>query len=149
MTHECRDRSRMLGAYLDGELETATLVELDEHLASCETCGERAQLLQAMRGSLKQVVWTAAPPGLHERIGNAMVAERARGDARTRAANDEAFGANWPVVNLPSLRTMVPIATAAALALIWGAATRSTQPSTTATRAGLGDDLLAELVAQH
>jgi anti-sigma factor RsiW len=147
--HECRDRSRMLGSYLDGELEATKLIEFDEHVASCETCGEQAHLLQAMRSSLKQVVWTTAPLGLHERIAKAMVAERARGNARTAGIDDEAFGTNWPVVNLASLRTMVPLATAAALALIWGAATRSAQPTTSEARAGFGDDLLAELVAQH
>jgi anti-sigma factor RsiW len=146
---ECRDRSRMLGSYLDGELEAAKLFEFEEHLARCETCGEQARLLQAMRGSLKQVVWTAAPSGLHERIATAMVAERARGDARTGRADDDAFGASWPVANVASFRTMVPLATAAALALIWGAATRSTQPTAREVRAGFGDDLLAELVAQH
>ncbi|MDP9152477.1 MAG: hypothetical protein M3O36_21330, partial [Myxococcota bacterium] len=46
-------------------------------------------------------------------------------------------------------RTMVPLATAAALALMWGGATRSTQPATREARAGFGDDLLAELVAEH
>jgi anti-sigma factor RsiW len=148
-THECRDRSRMLGSYLDGELETEKLIEIDEHLASCETCGEQAQMLQAMRGSLKRVVWTAAPRGLHERIDNAMAAERARGDARTAGVDAGAFGTSAPVVSFASLRSIVPLATAAALALIWGAATRNTHPTTSETRAGFGDDLLAELVAQH
>ena len=54
--HECRDRSRMLSSYLDGELDASRLIEIDEHLAGCETCREEAQLLRAMRGSLKRVV---------------------------------------------------------------------------------------------
>lgn len=149
-THECRDRSRRLGSYLDGELEAAKLIEIDEHLTGCETCREEARLLQAIRGSLKRVVRTAAPSGLHERIGNAMAAERLREDTRTSGMDDEAFGRTTaPVMGLGSWRTMVPLATAAALALMWGAATRSTQPAAGEARAGFGDDLLAELVAQH
>lgn len=153
--HDCRDRARMLGSYLDGELEAPRLLEIDEHVAECETCREETQLLRAMRGSLKRVVRTAAPAGLRDRIGVAMTAERVREDARTDAflAKDataaEALGAKTPLVSMSSWRTMVPLATAAALALMWGAATRGTQGASTEARAGFGDDLLAELVAEH
>jgi len=146
--HECRDRSRMLGSYLDGELEAAKLIEIDEHVTSCETCREEVQLLRAMRGSLKRVVRAPAPGGLRDRIATAMTAERAREDARTDAAVEE-LGARAPLVNMASWRTMVPLATAAALALLWGAATRGPQSGSSETRAGFGDDLLAELVAEH
>jgi anti-sigma factor RsiW len=146
--HDCRDRARMLGSYLDGELEAAKLLEIDEHVGECETCREETQLLRAMRGSLKRVVRTSAPAGLRDRIGVAMTAERVREDARTDAEAD-ALGAKAPLVSLSSWRTMVPLATAAALALMWGAATRGTQGASTEARAGFGDDLLAELVAEH
>jgi anti-sigma factor RsiW len=138
----------MLGPYLDGELEAAKLIEIDEHVASCETCREEAHLLRAMRGSLKRVVRTAAPAGLRDRISTAMAAERAREDARSE---DEST-AGAPLVSMASWRTMVPLATAAALALIWGATTRGAQPRATGeAQAGPfpGDDLLAELVAEH
>jgi anti-sigma factor RsiW len=145
--HECRDRSRMIGPYLDGELEAAKLIEIDEHVTHCETCREEAQLLCATRGSLKRVVRRAAPNGLHERIGVAMAAERARENARTDAGS---FGSALPITTLGSWRTIVPLATAAALALMWGAATRSVPPTAGEARAGLvADDLLAELVAEH
>jgi anti-sigma factor RsiW len=153
--HDCRDRARMLGSYLDGELEAAKLLEIDEHVGECETCREETQLLRAMRGSLKRVVRTSAPAGLRDRIGVAMMAEKGREDARTDAslAKDaltaDALGARAPLVSLSSWRTMVPLATAAALALMWGAATRGTQGTSTEARAGFGDDLLAELVAEH
>jgi anti-sigma factor RsiW len=147
--HECRDRSRMLGPYLDGELEAGKLVEIDEHVGKCETCREEAQLLCAMRGSLKRVVRGAAPSDLRQRIGNAMAAERAREGARADA-DAESFGTIVPIAHLGSWRTMVPLATAAALALVWGAATRSGQSVAGEARAGLvADDLLAELVAEH
>jgi anti-sigma factor RsiW len=146
--HDCRDRARMLGSYLDGEIEPARLLEIDEHIGSCETCREEAQLLRAMRGSLKRVVRTSAPAGLRDRIGVAMTAERAREDVRADAEAD-ALGVKAPLVSLSSWRTMVPLATAAALALMWGAATRGSQGSSTEARAGFGDDLLAELVMDH
>ena len=153
--HPCRDRSRMLGSYLDGELEAAKMLEIDEHVGECVTCHEEAQLLRATRGSLKRVVRTAAPAGLRDRIGVAMAAEKVREDVRTDAslAADtmaaDAMGAKAPLVSLSSWRTMVPLATAAALALMWGAATRGTGTSTQASAGFPGDDLLAELVAEH
>jgi anti-sigma factor RsiW len=140
--HECRDRSRMLGSYLDGELEPAMILELDEHVTRCDTCREEAQLLRAMRGSLKRVVKTSAPAGLRDRMAAAMTAERAREDARVETASSAAGKTSW--------RTMVPLATAAALALFWGAASRYGQTGTSSERASVaGDDMLAELVAGH
>jgi anti-sigma factor RsiW len=146
--HECRDRARLLGSYLDGELEAAKLIEIDEHVAGCETCREEAQLLGAMRGSLKRVVRTASPPGLRGRIESAMAAERERAVAGEYDAG--AFLAAPPVGNFGSWRSIVPLATAAAIALFWGAATRGrSQPNGEVTTAGLGDELLAEAVAEH
>jgi anti-sigma factor RsiW len=142
----------MLGSYLDGELEASKLIEIDEHVVACATCREEVQLYRAMRGSLKRVVRAAAPAGLRERLGTAMMAERAREDARADVALAEAevTGHSAPLVSLASWRTMVPLATAAALALMWGAATRGSQVPSTEAHAGLfGDDLLAEIVAEH
>ncbi|MGA3120008.1 MAG: zf-HC2 domain-containing protein [Polyangiaceae bacterium] len=144
---ECRDRARMLDSYLDGELEASKLIDIDEHVSACEGCREEVQLLRAMRGSLKRVVRGSAPSGLRDRIGNAMMGERAREEAR--AAESDAFALMGPGMNLGSWRTLVPLATAAAIALMWGAATRGVQPPTNETHAGFGDDLLAELVAEH
>jgi anti-sigma factor (TIGR02949 family) len=146
--HECRDRARMLGSFLDGELEAAKLIEIDEHIASCESCREETQLLRAMRGSLKRVVKAPAPSGLRDRIANAMAAERLREDARAEAA----FGAlagGPPFVSGASLKTMVPLATAAALALMWGAAANGNQAASTDSHASFGEELLSELVAEH
>jgi anti-sigma factor RsiW len=102
-----------------------------------------------MRGSLKRVVRTSAPVGLRERMATAMAAEKVREDVRADA-DAEALGANAPVVSLSSWRTMVPLATAAALALMWGAATRGSNPIGTAneTRAGFGDDILSDFMAE-
>jgi anti-sigma factor RsiW len=145
-THDCRDRISLLGSYLDGELGAAKLIELEEHVGGCETCREEVQLLRAMRGSLKRVVRMPAPGGLRDRIGNAMTAERERGDALLEAP---AFGPAVPVAALPTWRTLVPLATAAAIALVWAAATRGPQTATEARAGVIGDDLLAELLSEQ
>ncbi len=141
-SQECRDRARMLGSYLDGELGAAKLIELDAHVAACGTCHEEVQLLRAMRGSLKRVVRVPAPGGLRDRIGNAVAAERARSEAVADMTGQP--------IGLPTWRSLVPLATAAAIAIAWGGATRGTQGLPDVRAAGLpGDDLLAEFVDEH
>lgn len=149
--HECRDRSRALGSYLDGELEASKLIDIDEHVGTCDSCREGVQLLRAMRGSLKRVVRTPAPSGFRDRIGTAMMAERVR-DEQQQPESDAAavgFGGPAPELGRGSWRGMVPLATAAAIALMWGAATRGLQTPSNEAHAGFGDNLLAELVAEH
>jgi anti-sigma factor RsiW len=132
----------MLAPYLDGELETATLLDLEGHVASCSPCREKVELLRAMRASLKRAVRTAAPSGLRARLSTAMAAEQTRGEAREQAQDAARSGARFG-----GWRTMVPLASAAALALFWGAANRG--PVAVGKEATPGDDLLAELVAEH
>jgi anti-sigma factor RsiW len=145
--HECRVHAPMLGAFLDGEVGASKLIEIDEHVSRCETCREEVQLLRAMRGSLKRTVRGASPSSLRDRIGNAMAAERSRGEAASAAVGSVAGMGG----GLPTWRSLVPLATAAAIALVWGASTRGSQSGSvrahTATLAG--DDLLAEFVSEH
>ncbi len=147
----CKD-SRLLGAYLDGELDASSLIDVETHLSACETCRERVEVDRATRQSLKRVVRApdtqpgkAALASLRSRALTAMMAERAR--AETRALESEERG------RMLSWRTMVPLASAAALALLWGAASRG--PVTDSgvrsdqMRAGFGDDFLAEFLHEH
>jgi anti-sigma factor RsiW len=131
----------MLGAYLDGELGAAKLIELDEHVLACATCREEVQLLRAMRGSLKRVVRSATPTGLRDRIGNAMAAER----VRSGSTADEP----GRVVGLPTWRSLVPLATAAAIAIAWAGATNRGQSVPVARADLVADDLLTEFVDEH
>jgi anti-sigma factor RsiW len=151
----CKD-SRILGAYLDGELEASSLLDVEMHLSDCETCRERAEVDRATRQSLKRVVRTSALSGtggaglvaLRARALNAMMAEQARTDSREAGGAEERG-------KMLGWRTIVPLATAAAFALMWGATSRGPFADTGGTtndqmRAGLaGDDLLAQLVYQH
>jgi anti-sigma factor RsiW len=137
----CPEYGPLLGPFGDGELEPSKMVEVDEHVEHCEGCRERILLDEATRQSLKNVVKQPASGDMRARIAQAMAAERTRAVARETAAGK---GNGW--------RTVVPLATAAAFALAWGAMSRGPIARTTATdsvRGGLGDDFLSELVADH
>ena len=155
----CRKYTHLLGAYVDGELEPSSVLDVDDHVSRCETCGERIQLDRAIRSSLKKNVGAAASPAtdaLRARIAGAMLAvEKHEIDRRnrldsTRAAQSkqvlrEAREKSW------SWRAAVPVASAAALAMVWGAAARGPIGRTTsnaAVTAGADFDL-EDLIAEH
>ncbi|MEO6419445.1 MAG: zf-HC2 domain-containing protein [Polyangiaceae bacterium] len=147
----CKNFCHLLGAYADGELEPSAVCAIEEHVTECEGCRERVELDRAIRGSLKRTVRTSAPEGLRARAAAAMMAakaaEVAKKDARARDLERASASASW--------RTIVPLASAAALAMVWGAATRGPlnqgRPSGSpdSVRAGFGDELLEELVLEH
>ena len=153
----CKNFCHLLGAYADGELEPSAVCAIEEHVSSCEGCRERVELDRAIRGSLKRTVRTCAPEGLRARAAAAMMAAKAaessKKDARTRELAHLAStnaSASW--------RTIVPLASAAALAMVWGAATRgplnqgkqlASHGAPDSMRAGFGDELLEEFVAEH
>jgi len=167
----CKD-SRLIEAYLDGELDPSSLVEVEAHLkgaangdGACVLCRERLALGRATRQSLKRVVRTATTEmggreALRTRALTAMMAEQGRQAAVTNAERVAYAGSqdgrfHW--------RTLVPIASAAALALFWGAASRGPLADSrglfggspgdsrgASMRAGIGgDDLLADLLHEH
>jgi anti-sigma factor RsiW len=156
----CRDYVRLLGSFLDGELDPPGMLEVESHVSRCTGCREHVELLRATRASMQRTVRRNAPDALRNRIAVAMNAETARSEAREtqldaaaeqdrQDRDDKRTGSRFL-----GWRTMVPLASAAALALFWGAATRgpananhlANSPEQTA---GIGDDLLAELVAEH
>ncbi|MEO8876387.1 MAG: zf-HC2 domain-containing protein [Polyangiaceae bacterium] len=150
----CRKYTHLLGAYVDGELEPSSVLEVDDHVSRCETCGERISLDRAIRGSLKRTVGAAAVPAsdaLRARIAGAMLAAEKHDferDAKIQKAQDVARAG---VTKSWSWRTGVPLASAAALALVWGAAAhgpigRST--SNAAVTAGADFDL-QDLISEH
>jgi anti-sigma factor RsiW len=132
----CREYVHLLGAAADGELETEKQLEVDSHVDECEACRERVLLGKATKASLKNVVRASAPDTLRARMAVAMKAELARGASREDAKRKTVA---W--------RTIVPLATAAAFALAWGALSRPAKDGT--VRAGFDDDLIADLVAEH
>ncbi len=154
---ECREYARLLGAYLDGELDAGKLLEIEGHLASCEGCHERVQLDRAMRGTLKKVVKeaarepvpgaeTVADPGaaMRARMAAAMAAELARGEARDASASAKDQN-NRLAASVFGWKTMLPLTSAAALAVLWG----STHTPNTPIVQAIVEDPLAELVWNH
>jgi anti-sigma factor RsiW len=154
-SHLARDRhckdSRLLGAYLDGELDAASVIDVETHLSACETCRERVEVDRATRQSLKRVVRApesqqgkAALAALRARTMTAMLAERARSEARALESEERGRLLGW--------RTMVPIASAAALALFWGATSRGPVSDSSVgmrsdqMRSAFGDDFLADML---
>jgi anti-sigma factor RsiW len=74
----CLDCQRRSSSYVDGELRGTSLVDVEEHLARCETCRERVHLAMALRGTLKRAVHEAAPTAFRDRVTNALRAEMER-----------------------------------------------------------------------
>ena len=56
MTSPCRRSTTLLEPFVDGELSSDKVVEVEEHIAECNTCRERVRLSNAMRTSLRDVV---------------------------------------------------------------------------------------------
>ncbi len=145
----CKSIGRLLGAHLDGELDAVKTLEVEEHLGSCETCCERLSLDRALRGSIKKTVSVQTPDDVRARMLATLERESARAaeaEAVDRSESEERGGM------LRHWRTMLPLASAAALALAWGAASKQPlmQGATDVMRAGFGnEDLLRDFVAQH
>jgi len=167
----CKSIGLLLGAHLDGQLDTVKTLEVEDHVATCEVCRERLALDRALRGSLKKAVKAPAPADVRARMLAAMAAETARQVPEPVVA--EAAAPEAPA-SLPSLdasprsspapfakpgrpsmlrqwRTMLPLASAAALVAAWGYAGNQPvvhgMPDTVV--AGLDNDLLRDFVAQH
>jgi anti-sigma factor RsiW len=149
MTSSCRQIAPLLEAYGDEELAAEKSTEVGQHLVDCTTCAERVRLNHALHLSVRGAVRSAAPvmPSFEERIAAALRAEAQREDA-DGAVEREALHSR-----MLSWRTVVPVAAAAALTLVWAgsagkqqAQNRDSSPSALASNA---DQLLEELVDHH
>jgi anti-sigma factor RsiW len=151
MTNPCRKIVPLLEAFGDGELAPEMGIEVEQHLIDCEVCAERVRVNQALHVSIRHAVRGAAPvmPAFQERIASALAAEAAREQAVDTVVEREAHH------HMLSWRTVVPVAAAAALTLVWAASTGN--PRTQATTPGAyakalsdnADQLLEELVDHH
>jgi anti-sigma factor RsiW len=161
----CSPLARLLGAHADGQLDAAKTLEVDDHLAQCETCRERVALDRAIRGSLKKAVNATSPDDVRARMVAAMAAQSAR-DAKERAevasvtaaaiaelgSDADGVRSGRPAM-LRHWRTALPLASAAAIALAWGFASK--QPMSVAdntARLGAGfsnDELVNQFVDVH
>jgi anti-sigma factor RsiW len=165
ISRECQKYAHALGAYVDGELDAAKLLEIEGHVTQCETCSERIALDRALRGTVKKVVRLEASQdegqksAMRARMLAAMNGERARGEARKAEEREERVIASLPAVangtsgdgKIFGWRTMVPLSSAAALAIVWGSIAHapSRDVSTNVRAAGLANDPLAGFVDMH
>ena len=66
MNHEAA--KSQLEAYLDGELDRASVDELESHLATCATCRAELASLEELRGALRSLPKHRAPADLRTRL---------------------------------------------------------------------------------
>jgi anti-sigma factor (TIGR02949 family) len=65
----CQKAKPLIEPYADGELEAASIAELEQHLESCPACGRAWRNLQSLKEALKQdSLYFTAPEELRERI---------------------------------------------------------------------------------
>jgi anti-sigma factor RsiW len=65
----CEDRTLLLGALVDGELDAANVALAEAHIARCEGCREEVERLQALKSLMRtDGVRYMAPGDLRERI---------------------------------------------------------------------------------
>jgi anti-sigma factor RsiW len=65
----CQHAKTLIGPYGDGELEAATILELEKHIHDCPECGLEWRNLQTLKKTLKQdALYFTAPTELRRRI---------------------------------------------------------------------------------
>ena len=154
--------ARLLGAHADGQLDAAKTLEVDDHLGQCEACRERVALDRAIRGSLKKAVKTSAPADVRARMLAAMAGQTARDEKAASASvapvdvlggPPEGTSSGRPPSMLRHWRTMLPLASAAAIAMAWGFAGKQPMAGVdTSARLGAGfsnDELVNQFVDVH
>lgn len=145
----CRHFVPLLEPFRDGELDPADVVAVEAHLVECGRCAERLCLGEAVRSSLRAAVRADAPvtPAFEERIRLALAAERARQERM-----DPARGAQ---VRMLSWRSILPIAAAAAVVMVWAASAENRPVQGAVSHADLSvapasvEKLLEDLVTNH
>lgn len=175
MENTTRERcSKVLGLlapFLDGELDAASIVDVDEHLAACSGCRERVTFQRALKFSIKRAVVQKAPDSLRARLQAAFAEERAKEEEESRLASktqivtavvlaesaETAAAAN--LVRVPRrghpwlrkvgnvARTWVPVSAAAA-ALLFAYSTRHNSARENQARI-IPRGVLGDMVAEH
>ncbi len=65
---DCEDALERLEAFLDGELPQDDLGDIEQHLADCYPCTDRASFEEQLRAIVRRGCTDQAPPALLERI---------------------------------------------------------------------------------
>jgi anti-sigma factor RsiW len=127
----CQRAEELIHGYLDGELELARSLEVEQHMRECEICARAYHTQTTLRSSLKgESLYYGAPENLKKRIHSSLRKE-AKSEVFPRA-----FGWRWLTV-VASLAFMLLIGV-----VVWRLVPRSGRLT--------GDELLAqEIVSDH
>ena len=127
----CERAEELTPGYLDGELDLARSLEVEQHMHECQICARAYRNQTTLRSSLKnEALYYGAPEKLKKRI-QASLRKEAKSEVFPRA-----FGWRWLTVGA-SLAFMLLIGV-----VVWRPVPRSIRPSR--------DELLAqEIVSDH
>ncbi len=127
----CQKTQELIHGYLDGELDLARSLEVEQHMHECEICARSYRSQSTLRSSLKNdLLYYTAPEQLKKRVRFSL-----RKEAKSEVSR-RAFGWRWLFVGA-SLTFMLLVGV-----VVWRLAPRFIRPS--------GDELLAqEIVSDH
>ncbi len=125
----CQKTEESIHGYLDGELDLARSLEVEQHMEQCEVCAIAYRNQTALRSALKDSsLYHSAPAGLEKRIRSSL-----RREAKSEVGR-RSFAWRWLPVGALALVLL--------MALVVWRAVPGFRPS--------GDDLLAqEIVSNH
>lgn len=124
MKPSCRGKGPLIDAYLDSELDAPQVIEVHRHIEECSDCASKVALDRAVRAGVRRKLRaTPAPEALRARAALAMMEAR-EGSA---AADDTMTG--WPGGKMLPWRTVLPLASAAAVPLVLGIAGAFSEPA--------------------
>jgi anti-sigma factor (TIGR02949 family) len=72
----CRETSKLIHEYIDGEISSEDSSDLQEHLSGCSHCRRRVEFEKLLRDSIKPLLHIEIPPYLPERISLALQNEK-------------------------------------------------------------------------
>jgi len=126
----CQTAQELIHAYVDGELDLARSLEVEQHMEQCEVCAIAYRNQTALRSALKDSsLYHSAPAGLEKRIRSSL-----RREAKSEVGR-RSFGWSWLPVG-------VALACVLLMALVIWQAVPGLRPSR--------DELLAqEMVSNH
>lgn len=145
----CHTIVLLLEPFIDGELSPEKVLEVEQHLGDCNGCVERVRLSEALRGSVRRVVAPSAQPtdAFRARLASAIEA------ARQREWEGRVLERQIEQSRMLSWRTILPVAAAAAMTLVWAAsANNDSHPNTGKhqyARVDNVDDLIEGFVQHH
>ncbi|MBI2312508.1 MAG: DsrE family protein [Betaproteobacteria bacterium] len=98
----CVETNRLLHGYLDGELDLASALALEDHLRECAACRERFTGQQALRSAVTgKARYHAAPAGLRQALRTRLAAE-----GRTRIP---AWLQPWPATAMAAAALLIAV----------------------------------------